>query len=408
MEIIIETSRLILRPFKESDAAAASYNSKQPTVAHFMADMVKDTTEAALGWIRYVNDELTDIVKPCVLLAVVRKSDKQCMGCIFVNRKEAWENVVEMGYYIADEYQNNGYATEAGKAMIWWSFEKAGQEVLSAFIKPENKPSRRVIEKLGFVYGDTRILSYNGEDCAFDYFRFYHTDYLPNPEWDIHSLCKPEPMGAFFDVRAGIYNDKMLSGSGIEDYIKLGECFPKTDAPLRILDIGCGTGIELDYIWARCPNAHITCVDLSGGMLELLSDNHPDNHDRITTIEASYLDWSYPETAYDIVVSNMTMHHLWPDEKIEVYHKIHSTLKPDGCYIEGDFTMDDIGVEQYKRRYEMITASLPQKAESGEYHVDIPCTVETQIKLLHDAGFNLVEILHEINRGNGVILQAKK
>jgi hypothetical protein len=28
------------------------------------------------------------------------------------------------------------------------------------------------------------------------------TDYLPDPEWDIHSLYKPEPMGAFFDTRA--------------------------------------------------------------------------------------------------------------------------------------------------------------------------------------------------------------
>ena len=39
MDIKIETSRLILRPFIESDAAAAIYNSRQPSVAHYMPGM---------------------------------------------------------------------------------------------------------------------------------------------------------------------------------------------------------------------------------------------------------------------------------------------------------------------------------------------------------------------------------
>ena len=171
----IETSRLILRPFKESDAATASHNSRQPSVAHYMPDMVKESEEAALRWIGYVNKELFDVEKPGALFAIVRKTDGQCMGCIFINRKEEWGNVVEMGYNIADEYQNNGYATEAGKAMIRWAFEKAGQKELSAFVKPDNVASRRVIEKLGFIYEETRMLSYNGADCAFDYFRLCHT-----------------------------------------------------------------------------------------------------------------------------------------------------------------------------------------------------------------------------------------
>ena len=411
MDIRIETTRLILRPFTESDAAAASYNSRQPLVMHFMSDMVKDTEEAALGWIRYVNRDLFDIGKPCILFAIQLKSNSTVIGCIFINRKQEWGNIVEMAYYIADEYHNNGYATEAGKAMIWWTFEKAGQDVLSAFAKPENKASRRVIEKLGFVYGGTQMLPHNGEDCAFDYFRLYHTDYLPGPEWDVYNLYKPELMGAFFDTRADGYNTVMLSsGSGKEDYKKLGSCFPKTDEAIQILDIGCGTGIELEYIWEQSPNAHITCVDVSRGMLDLLLKNHPNNHDYITIIEASYIDWSYPENAFDIVVSNMTMHHLWSEEKISIYQKILSSLKSGGSYIEGDFIVnDDMMAEQYKGRYEIITANLQYKAKAGEYHIDIPCTLEVQRKLLQDAGFSSVEVLDaDINRGNGAILKARK
>ncbi|MCK5519411.1 MAG: GNAT family N-acetyltransferase, partial [Alphaproteobacteria bacterium] len=310
---------------------------------------------------------------------------------------------------IADEHQNKGYATEAAKAIIWWAFEKAGQDVLSVIVKPENRASRRVIEKLGFVYVDTRTLPYNGEDCAFDYFRFYHTDYFQGPVWELQSLYKPEPMDAFFDVRAEGYNDHMLSGGGEEDYKKLGGFIPKTDKAIKILDIGCGTGIELDYILAQTPNAHVTCVDMSQGMLDLLLRNHPESHNRITIIVASYLNWEYPQDTFDLVVSSATMHHLWPEDKVKVYRKILSTLKLGGAYIESDFIVDTAHSEQYRRRYEIITAGLPEKAKAGEYHIDIPLTVDVQKELLEKAGFRIVEVLDEdINRGNGAILRATR
>jgi len=253
-------------------------------------------------------------------------------------------------------------------------------------------------------------LPYDGINCEFDYFRLYRIDYLPNPEWDIHSLYKPEPMGVFFDTRADIYNDHMLAGQNDEeDYKKLGDCFPKTDQTIQILDIGCGTGIELNHIWERCPNAHITCVDVSRGMLDLLIKDHGERHDKITVVKESYINWIYPENRFDIVVSNMTMHHFWPDEKVGVYRKILDTLKPSGTYIEGDFIVDAMMAEQYRRRYENITAKLPEKANPGEYHIDIPCTVDVQQKLLKDAGFGAIKVLNAtINRGNGAILSARK
>ena len=411
MDIQIETSRLLLRQFTERDASAVSYNSSRPTVKHFMSDMVLKSADAALGWIRWINNDVFDAGIPRVVLAVELKSSGKCIGLIGAAPKKELCGEIEILFSVADEYHNKGYATEAGKAMIWWVFEQAGLEYISAIVKPENKASRRVIDKLGFIYGDTRTLPYDGKDCAFDFLRLYHTDYLPGPEWCAHNLYKPELMSAFFDTRADRYNSVMFASSGDEaDYKRLGNCFPETDVTLRILDVGCGTGIELDYIWGKAPIAHITCVDISRGMLDLLLKNHPDRHDRITLIEGSYLDMEYPENAFDIVVSNMTMHHLWACEKLEVYKKIRDTLNPDGTYIEGDFiAKDDMMEEQYKRRYKMISANLPDKAKAGEYHIDIPLTLETQKKLLRDAGFSSVEVFDDnINRGNGAILRAKK
>jgi tRNA (cmo5U34)-methyltransferase len=262
-------------------------------------------------------------------------------------------------------------------------------------------------EKYGWQYiGDFAHLS--GVDTRVYEADTIHSDCPTEAEQDVHQLCKPEPMGDFFDARADVYDEHMLSELGIEeDYKKLGAYIPKTDDAIHILDVGCGTGIELGYIWKQAPNAHITCVDVSRAMLDLLVENHSDSLGHITIIEASYIDWPFPESAFDIVVSNMTMHHLWPQEKVEVYRNILGALKPGGVYIEGDFIVDDIAVKQYAQRYEAITVSLPNKAKAGEYHIDIPCSLEVQKELLSEAGFNLVEILdREINHGNGAILRA--
>lgn len=405
----IETKRLILRPFTEDDAAVVSHNSSQPVAAHFLPDMVMKTEEAALDWIRRINNEKFNVAIPCVMLAIVLKSACKCIGMIGVAPKRELNNEIEILFEIADEYQNKGYATEAGKAMIWWAFEQARQDVLSAIVKPENKASRRVIDKLGFVYCDTRILPYDGADYAFDYFKLYHTDYLPSPEWDDNNLYTPEYMASFFDKRAPEYNEHMLRDGGINDYIKLGSFIPATREPVSILDIGCGTGIELSYIWEKAPNAHITCIDLAREMLNLLLEHHQDKTDQITVIQASYLSWEYPENTFDIVVSSMTMHHFWQDEKIEIYKKILSALKAGGIYIESDFIVDAPFAEQYRRRYKKILAHIRDKALPGEYHIDIPFTVGVQKELLSDAGFSQVEVLDEgINHGKGAILRAVK
>ena len=409
MNIKIETERLILRPFTEDDAAAVCHNSNQPIVAHFMSDMVMKTEEAALGWIRLINNEKFNVAVPCVVLAVELKSTCKCIGLIGVAPKRELNNEIEILFEIADEYQNKGYATEAGKALIWWAFEQARQDVLSAIVKPENNASRRVIEKLGFVYCDTRTLLYDGTDCDFDYFKLYHTDYLPSPEWDDNNLYMPENMATFFDKQAPGYIEHMLLDGRNNDYIKLGSFIPATQEPVSILDIGCGTGIELSYIWEKAPNAHITFIDLSHEMLNLLLEHHQDRTEQITAIQASYLSWEYPENTFDMVVSSMTMHHFWQDEKVEIYKKIHSTLKVGGVYIESDFMVVEPLAEQYRRRYKKIFAHVSDKASPGEYHIDIPFTVYAQKELLGDAGFTQVEVLDEdINHGNGTILRAVK
>ena len=386
----IQTERLILRPFVPADAAAASRNSQQPSVAHFLSDMVLDSPKEAHAWIRWLNERESD-AEPFRAFAIERRQDAALLGLIGVAPKKELDGEIEILYAIADEYQGCGYAAEAGRAMLWWAFERARQDVLSALVQPENKASRRVAEKLGFVYCDSRVLPHDGEDCTFDYFRRYHTDTLPGPDWTEETLYRPEKMADFFNARAQGY-DAHMQGTFTEDiYQKLGSFLPETDDVLRVLDIGCGTGLELRYLWEKAPNAQVVCVDLSGEMLRLLTQNYAEKARQLTVVQASYLDWAYPPAAFDMVVSCMTLHHLLPQEKQAVYQKIRRSLRPGGCYLECDFIVDSPQAAQYRRRYEVIRALTPEGVAQGAYHIDIPCDLATQQQLLRESGFGAVE-----------------
>jgi tRNA (cmo5U34)-methyltransferase len=229
-------------------------------------------------------------------------------------------------------------------------------------------------------------------------------------EQEALELSEPELMAGFFDARVEGYNRHMLTEVNERMYPLLGACFPVTEDAIAVLDIGCGTGMELAFIFANAPNARITCVDVSRGMLDELLRSYPDRHGQITAVQASYLDWPYPEESFDIVVSNQTMHHFFPEEKKAVYRKILSALKPGGFYVEGDFMVDEMLSEQYLRRYEAAVSRMAERPKPGEYHIDIPFTAETQRRLLMESGFGAAETMHdETNeRGGYAILRALK
>ena len=59
--------------------------------------------------------------------------------------------IAEIGYGINDKYQNNGYATEAVKAVLEWAFTNPNVTAIESETELENAASKRVLEKCGFV-----------------------------------------------------------------------------------------------------------------------------------------------------------------------------------------------------------------------------------------------------------------
>lgn len=88
---------------------------------------------------------------------------------------------------------------------------------------------------------------------------------------------KLEKMDAFFEARLEGYEAHMLQNIQAAEtfYPFTAACL--TDAPgAHILDLGCGTGLELDWYFRRNPTARVTGIDLSEGMLAQLRAKYPD------------------------------------------------------------------------------------------------------------------------------------
>jgi tRNA (cmo5U34)-methyltransferase len=211
----------------------------------------------------------------------------------------------------------------------------------------------------------------------------------------------PESMAAFFDTRAAEYDDHMrdfvFTGTTFKQFYQgISSPIEKTSEPLNILDLGCGTGLEIEFILQKVPNARITGVDLSKNMLELLQKRYTSHMNQITLVEDSYLTMPYGTHTYDHIISAMSMHHLLRDTKRNIYKKIHSALKPGGKYIEGDSVTTKDMEPQFLEELHKSLKLVPQ-ADDGYYHIDLPFSIDTQKTLLLEAGFRDFELLWQMD-----------
>ncbi|WP_350342881.1 methyltransferase domain-containing protein [Proteinivorax tanatarense] len=215
-----------------------------------------------------------------------------------------------------------------------------------------------------------------------------------------------EKMNQFFDVRADSYDEHMNKSIGSFEtyYVKVADPIKNTDETIEILDLGCGTGLELRSIFEKAPNARITCIDMSEKMLELLKSKYSDKLNQINIIQGSYTELDLGQQKYDYVISVMTMHHLLHNDKEQLYKKIKEAIKPNGTYIEGDYVVT-------KEKEENLVNFLEEVAQKhglpkdGSYHIDIPFSLETQRKLFSKAGFAKFEVVFK--EGEHTIIVSK-
>jgi tRNA (cmo5U34)-methyltransferase len=214
-----------------------------------------------------------------------------------------------------------------------------------------------------------------------------------------------EEMSSFFNTRVDGYEEHMLkelAGSG--DYIEVAKLIPPTKG-LKLLDLGCGTGLELDEIFGVNPTVQVTGIDLAEKLLERLGQKHAARKSQLNLVLGNYFEYDFGKNTFDVALSVQTLHHFSYEEKIGLYKRINAALKPDGFYIEADYIaptqeFEDLHFTENRR----IRAE--QGIKEGFYHYDTPCTVENQISMLKKAGFNKVEKIRQ--HDNCAILKASK
>ena len=98
-----------------------------------------------------------------------------------------------------------------------------------------------------------------------------------------------EKMGEFFDSRLRGYEEHQLTciDSAKDFYPYTASCLPQVHGT-RLLDLGCGTGLELGYYFELAPSAVVTGIDLAPGMLDELRNKFPNKS--MTLILGSYFD----------------------------------------------------------------------------------------------------------------------
>lgn len=201
-----------------------------------------------------------------------------------------------------------------------------------------------------------------------------------------------EKMGAFFDSRLDGYEEHQLTciAGATEFYPFTAACLP-LDQNASILDLGCGTGLELEYYFQQNPTARVTGIDLAEGMLHALKRKFQ-AHD-VQLICGSYFDVPFETNRFDAAVSVESLHHFTKEEKIPLYKKIHRALKPGGYFILTDyFSLSD--EEEISHRTELLRLKKDQGISDGDfYHYDTPLTVEHEVEALTAGGFSSIEIL---------------
>lgn len=148
---VIETERLMLRPFQKEDAQAMFDNwAKDPEVTRFLTWPAYTTVETA-------NSILADwtsqyVRKDYYNWAIVPKDLGQPIGSVSVTEQNEKAQWMEIGYCIGKPWWHQGYTSEAMAAVMDFLFDKVGVNRIQACHAVENPHSGGVMKKCGMEF----------------------------------------------------------------------------------------------------------------------------------------------------------------------------------------------------------------------------------------------------------------
>lgn len=148
--MILETERLILRPFTDADAPSVFRYASDPEVGPPAGWPPHKSEEESLAVIRNVLSRPT-------CFAICLKTDGEAIGTIDLRTADLTDmtdrdDECELGYWLGKPFWGRGIMPEAGKEILRYAFEGLGMNKVWVGYYEGNEKSRRVQQKLGFVY----------------------------------------------------------------------------------------------------------------------------------------------------------------------------------------------------------------------------------------------------------------
>ncbi|MCY9662115.1 class I SAM-dependent methyltransferase [Paenibacillus chondroitinus] len=186
---------------------------------------------------------------------------------------------------------------------------------------------------------------------------------------------------------------------------------PQTAAP-RILDLGAGTGLLSSYILGQYPDAKLTLIDLSQGMLDIAKLRFGEMNANLTIQAGDYTAFESDEP-FDCVVSALSIHHLEDQAKQNLYARIFKLLKPGGIFVNADQVLgrspflDHLYRADWEAKIE--ATDLTREALQAAYErtkLDKMAPLDQQLAWLKASGFADVDCVYKYY--NFVVMFAQK
>ena len=205
---------------------------------------------------------------------------------------------------------------------------------------------------------------------------------------------KLERMDDFFAARVDGYDEHMRTTiEGASEFYTFTASLLPMGKEAHVLDLGCGTGLELEAYFRLNPDASVTGIDLSEAMLKALREKLPNR--RLNLVRGSYFDVPLGEEKYDAAVSVESLHHFPAEQKEALYRKVHAALKEGGRFVLTDYFAES---EELEAEYFRNLARMKQEQNLPEdvfFHYDTPLTAAHETAVLKRAGFSDVRIMKE-------------
>ena len=166
----LETERLILRRYKESDIDAIYEiisDERLSTYIKFPNLTKEEELECIKNWIKDADESKYE------RWVIERKIDSAVIGTIDVNTVNKKHNYCNVGYAIRYNYWNNGYATEALKVVSDYLLSNRNYYLIECSCNELNIQSSKVILKAGFEkdgYIANRRLNKDGTYSGIEYY----------------------------------------------------------------------------------------------------------------------------------------------------------------------------------------------------------------------------------------------